>query len=194
MDPSNGTALSLGYSYYGDGAVETITNNLDNGRTVTYGYDALNRIDSALSQATRGADCWGQSVPSGGYDQYGNLLAINVIKCSAPLLRLSVNADNRITSGGFSYDASGDVTSDGYNSYTWDAEGQMTSVANSGAGTFNYVSTQCAGGSCSVQVGFSPVPGGIDLRIRGILSSVPSTPPTIIPGSASSQVWPVPYP
>jgi len=32
---------------------------------------------SATTQATSGADCWGQSVPSTGYDRYGNLLTIN---------------------------------------------------------------------------------------------------------------------
>jgi RHS repeat-associated protein len=126
---SNGTALSLSYSYFYNGSTNVITNNRDNGRTVTYGYDSLNRWNSASSQATSGADCWGQSVPSTGYDRYGNLLTINVSKCSAPALSISVNGNNQITNSGFTYDASGDETGDGLYSYTWDAESRLTSAA-----------------------------------------------------------------
>ena len=68
-------------------------------------------------------------MPSTGYDRYGNLLTINVTKCSAPALSISVNGNNRITNSGFTYDASGDETADGLYSYTWDAEGRMTSGA-----------------------------------------------------------------
>ena len=78
--------LNLSYVYFPNGNVETRTNNLDTGRTVNYTYDALNRLTSGATQATSGADCWGQVVPSGGYDQYGNLSKINVSQCSAPAL------------------------------------------------------------------------------------------------------------
>jgi RHS repeat-associated protein len=125
---SNGTALSLAYStYYPNGNVEVITNNRDNGRTVTYGYDSLNRINSASSQATSGADCWGQAIPSTGYDRYGNLLTITVTKCTALALSISVNGNNQVS--GFSYDAAGDVTNDGTYTYAWDAEGRLKSAA-----------------------------------------------------------------
>jgi RHS repeat-associated protein len=127
---SNGTALNLAYGYFPNANVETITNSVDNGRTATYGYDSLNRINSASTQATSGADCWGQTVPSTGYDRYGNLLTINVSKCTAPTLSVSVNAKNQITNTGFSYDASGNETADGTNTYTWDAESRMTSGAD----------------------------------------------------------------
>ena len=124
-----GTALSLTYGYYSNGSVETITNNLDTGRNVTYGYDSLNRINTASSQATSGPDCWGQSVPTGGYDRFGNLQTLNVSKCSAPSLSVGINTKNEITNAGFAYDASGDETGDGSYSYTWDAERRMTSGA-----------------------------------------------------------------
>jgi len=45
---------------------------------------------------------------------------------------------NRITSSGFGYDAAGNMTSDGTNSYTWDAEGRLKSVSNAISGTTNY--------------------------------------------------------
>jgi RHS repeat-associated protein len=84
---------------------------------------------SAPSQATSGADCWGQTIPSTGYDRYANLLTINVSKCSAPSLSLSVNDSNQVTNSGFSYDSSGDLKGNGVNTYTWDAEGRVLSGA-----------------------------------------------------------------
>jgi len=125
-----GTALNLAYGYLSNANIETITNNRDTGRTVTYGYDALNRINSASSQATSGVDCWGQSVPSSGYDQFGNLKTITVSKCTAPALSLGIDtATNHITNTGFTYDSSGDETADGSSTYAWDAEGRMKSGA-----------------------------------------------------------------
>jgi RHS repeat-associated protein len=110
--------------------VETQTNNLDPGRTVNYTYDALNRLTSGATQATSGADCWGQAVPSGGYDQYGNLSKINVSQCSAPALNLSVNAgNNQFNSGGFGYDLAGNMTGDGLYSYAWNGAGLLKSAA-----------------------------------------------------------------
>lgn len=130
---TSGTALSLAYSYFSNANVQTVTNYRDSGRTTTYGYDSLNRVNSGSSQATSGADCWGQSVPSTGYDRFSNLLTINVTKCSAPSLSLGVNAKNQVTNSGFGYDASGDETGDGSTTYAWDAEGRMKS-----AGSVNY--------------------------------------------------------
>jgi len=98
------------FSYFPNGNVNVITNNRDTGRTETFGYDSLNRIISASSQANSGADCWGQAVPTnGGYDRYGNLLNINVTKCSATSLSVSVSASTNqiIGPGGYSYDAAG---------------------------------------------------------------------------------------
>jgi RHS repeat-associated protein len=94
---------------------------------VTYGYDSLNRWNSASSQAATGADCWGQSVPSGGYDRYGNLLTINPSQCSPPGLSKSVNGNNQVS--GYSYDAAGDVTYDGFYNYSWDAENRLALAA-----------------------------------------------------------------
>src|SRR5207245_767587 len=96
----------------------------------TYSYDALNRITSGSSQATSGPDCWGQSVPTGGYDRYGNLLTLNSTKCSNPTLSLTVNTSNRVTNTGFSYDSAGDLTGDGLYTYAWNAEAHLTSAAS----------------------------------------------------------------
>jgi hypothetical protein len=96
------------------------------GRTATYTYDALNRVSTAKSQAASGSDCWGQSF---GYDRYANLTTISVAQCSAPTLSLSVNTNNQITNSGFSYDAAGDLTGDGVNTYSWNGEQHLSSAA-----------------------------------------------------------------
>lgn len=92
-----------------------------------YAYDSLNRVSTAKSQATSGSDCWGQSF---GYDRYANLTTISSTQCSAPILSLSVNTNNRITNSGFSYDAAGDLTGDGVNTYAWNAEAHLNSAAS----------------------------------------------------------------
>jgi RHS repeat-associated protein len=124
---SNGTALSLSYTYFANGNVNVETNGRDNGRSVTYAYDALNRVTAATSQATSGSDCWGQSF---AYDRYANLTTTNVTQWTAPMLSLSVNTNNQITNSGFSYDAAGDLTGDGSYTYSWNAEQHLTSAAN----------------------------------------------------------------
>ena len=127
---SNGTVLNLTYSFSSgggnNGSVYSITNNLDTGRTQTFTYDELNRVSTAQSQATAGADCWGQSF---GYDRYSNLLSVSVTKCSAPSLSVSVNGNNRITNTGFTYDAAGNMTNDGSYAYAYDAEERVNSAA-----------------------------------------------------------------
>jgi len=123
---SAGNALNLTFGYYANGNVETATNNLNTARTQTFTYDNLNRLSTAQSQATSGTYCWGQSF---GYDRYGNLLSSTVTQCTAPMLSLNVSANNQITNSGFTYDASGDLTSDGTYTYAWDARPRLQSAA-----------------------------------------------------------------
>jgi RHS repeat-associated protein len=46
------------------------------------------------------------------------------------MLSLSVNTNNQVTNTGFSYDASGDLTSDGVYTYAWNAEQHLKSAAS----------------------------------------------------------------
>ncbi|MCJ7501600.1 MAG: hypothetical protein MUP80_00880, partial [Acidobacteriia bacterium] len=123
---TNGTALNLAFSYFANGNVSAVTNNRDTSRTQTFTYDNLDRLATGQSQATSGGNCWGHSF---GYDRYANLTSISVTKCSAPMLSLSVNTQNRITNSGFTYDNAGNMTSDGVSSYSWNAENRLTSTA-----------------------------------------------------------------
>jgi RHS repeat-associated protein len=93
----------------------------------------MNRLKTAKSTATTGSDCWGLDYT---YDRYANLTNAAISSdrggsgCSAPTLSLAVSTStNKITSSGFTYDAAGNLTSDGTASYTWNAEGRMASTA-----------------------------------------------------------------
>jgi YD repeat-containing protein len=86
------------------------------GEEITYQYDSLNRLISAV---TTGPE-WGQSF---GYDGFGNLLSQTVTKGSAPMLSINVNAStNRITTSGFSYDANGNLTAMPFLTMNYDIE------------------------------------------------------------------------
>ena len=138
-----GTVLQTTASYLPNGNVSTYTNNLVAGRPQSFTYDALNRVSTAVSQATSGTYCWGQSF---AYDRYGNLTTINSTQsgsqCGAPGLSLSVNANNQITTAGYSYDVAGNQAADASNApsltYVWDAEGRMVSASNGTTTTYTY--------------------------------------------------------
>ena len=138
---SAGTALNLTLNHNlagGDnGTVTSITNNVDNGRTQTFGYDPLNRISSTSSQATSGADCWGQTFAP---DSLGNLNSITSTKCNSTMLNLGVDANNHINNSGFGYDAAGNMTQDGSSgvTYYFDAENHMYKITGISGGPYCY--------------------------------------------------------
>jgi len=103
------------------------------GEEVTYQYDALQRLVSA---ATTGPE-WGQSF---SYDAFGNLLSETVTKGSAPALSVTVNAaTNRITTGGYSYDANGNLTAMPLLTLSYDVENRVVQATHSSNGTDKYV-------------------------------------------------------
>jgi RHS repeat-associated protein len=126
---ASGSVLNLSYGFASppgnNGYSTSLGNNLDTGRSTTLSTDNLNRILTAQSQAASGPDCWGQSF---GYDRWGNLLTVTVTRCTGTPLSLS-ETNNQIVSAGFSYNAAGDMTGDGINTYTYDAENRITSAA-----------------------------------------------------------------
>ena len=150
-----GTALNL--NVYHDptaganGSVTTIWNNVDTGRTISLGYDKLNRISNAQSAATSGNDCWGQNFGPDGLtadDAVGNLTKINSgtqapTFCPFGLLNATVDANNHInTDSTFAYDAAGNMTKDGSGTgylYTFDDEGHLALAAGPAGGPYCYV-------------------------------------------------------
>jgi RHS repeat-associated protein len=121
--------LKLQFGYFGNSNVQTITNDLNPGRTLNLTYDNLNRLATAQTQATSGTYCRGQSF---GYDvtYWTNLATISVTKCTAQPLGLSISNKNRITNSGFAYDDAGNLTNDGVGgAFAWNAENRLTSTA-----------------------------------------------------------------
>ncbi|NDQ55762.1 MAG: RHS repeat-associated core domain-containing protein [Acidipila sp.] len=137
LDSSHtGTILDYSYSFgaANNGNVQQIANNITTGRTQSFGYDQVNRLSAAQTQATSGSTCWGESF---GYDQWANLLTIGAVTgytgCTQENLSVSVTASNQLTSAqGYYYDVAGNLTSKtspGAASYAYNAENQMTSTA-----------------------------------------------------------------
>jgi len=143
---TNGVALDLAYCFnvnmdlvtgncaaapvVNDGNVVQIKNNLNTARTQNFTYDELNRIKTAMSQATTGTYAWGLQF---GYDIWANLLSATVTQGSAPMLNVSVGTTNRIS--GFCYDAAGNLQAESASpcpspAYTYDAENRMKSALN----------------------------------------------------------------
>lgn len=101
---NNGSILSVGYTGGG----------LSN--TQNFSYDSLNRLDTAQENS---GSSWSQI---NGYDRYANRWVVGS--------GLTFNTNNRISNAGYTYDSSGNMTSDGYNTYTYDAEGHIKTAAN----------------------------------------------------------------
>src|SRR5271154_6962237 len=128
------TIFSLTYNFAlgtaDNGNINTITNNLNANRTQSFTYDQLNRVKTDLTQGTSGATCWGLDY---SYDVWANLTAVALDparpSCSWTILNAGITTSNRVNNTGFSYDAAGNVLSDGSFSYTWDGESQLKSAA-----------------------------------------------------------------
>jgi RHS repeat-associated protein len=130
---SNSTSiLDLNYSY-SDG---TRANNGDvlsfsyNGGGLSYTqeftYDTLNRLGTAIEK-TGSTTNWSQT---NAYDRYGN----RQIDYGGGSYNLAFSSStNRITTSGYSYDSSGNLTNDGSHSYGFDAERKIATVDNTTA-------------------------------------------------------------
>ena len=113
--------------------------------TWTFGYDTLNRLSSSHNTAATTSSaqylnnygCW-------VYDAFGNQTseAMSATACNSnpPLTSwgtLSASNNNRFAStqnGATHYDASGNVSNDGVNTYLYDGEGRVCAVSYSVAG------------------------------------------------------------
>jgi len=145
--------LSLGYRYKQDssncptgslgnnGQIQCINDFVDNTRSTSYLYDPLGR----LKQAEIVGSASNKWVLGWTYDQYGNRLSQSLMSGSVgshPTNSVDINpATNRITTAGYTYDAAGNMTSDGLNVLTYDAENRIQSVNYSCTGGWPKVCT-----------------------------------------------------
>jgi RHS repeat-associated protein len=99
----------------------------------SFGYDQFNRL--ATSTVTSGTP---QNF-SYNIDRYGNRWQQNVTAGSGPSPSVAFNtANNQITTAGYAYDAAGNMTSDGFHTYTYDAEGNILNVDNGSTAQYVY--------------------------------------------------------
>ena len=143
------TYLSLNYWYsentqncpngaaQNNGSIQCITDGVDGGRSINFGYDALGRMVSAQTNGDSNYPQWGMSE---SYDRYGNRLSQSVTAGSGPSSNLSFTGRNQPV--GYSYDASGNMTVEPLipqqNYMTYDAENRMTAVSGSSGASYGY--------------------------------------------------------
>lgn len=145
------TKLGLGYSYgsagSNNGLIAGIADSVDNGRSVTYTYDPLSRLSTAITAGSTNYPAWNLSW---GYDRYGNRLSQTLsgsgyqgsVQVTASSNRINcIGGSGQSCTGGVvpSYDANGNMTNDGSNTLVYDAENKAVSATNqSTSGTYTY--------------------------------------------------------
>jgi len=115
-------------TYFGNSSVKTYNDTV--GGSWTYTYDAFNRLATSSNGDT--GDAYSYS-----YDQFGNRWQQTVTGGTGWPASYTFNNNNQITNAGFSYDAAGNVTSNGSCSPCWvyDDLGNLTGGGNA---TFAY--------------------------------------------------------
>lgn len=133
-DPGPGNILDLQYKFdwgAGDnGNSIGITNNRDTTRTQSFTYDQVNRIVTAKTSSTTGSNCWGEAYT---IDEWANLTGIAALSgysgCTQENLSVSATTNNQLSATSYSYDASGNMLTDGANTYGYNAESEIKSAA-----------------------------------------------------------------
>jgi RHS repeat-associated protein len=137
------TLFSLGYVYSQDptncpnapagnnSQIQCILDHVDAGRTVAYSYDLLGRLATAATNGSASSPNWSLAFT---YDRYGNRTQQSVVAGSAfPVSSPVEPTTNRFNVGTYSYDLNGNMTNDGNNLLTYDADNRV--VGNSQSGT-----------------------------------------------------------
>ena len=130
---------SLTFTYDAAGRRTSVT--FPNGVVTGYGYDAANRLTSLTF--TNGGTTLGDL--SYTYDAAGNRTAMGgslaATVLPAAVTSATVDAANRLTQWDAAtptYDLAGNLTSDGVNTYTWDARNQLTAISGGTTASFTY--------------------------------------------------------
>jgi len=135
---SNGSQ-SAAFTYDADNRRATLT--LPNGVIVSYGYDNAGQLinlnyakgGTSLGNLIYGYDNAGQRVQLGGSLARTNL--------PGAVSATSYNAANQLTAwsgAALLYDANGNLTSDGSNTYTWDSRQRLSTLQGTTSGSFSY--------------------------------------------------------
>ncbi len=129
--PPPGAYSLSSVSYAPDGDLLSSTDSANG--SFSFGYDDLNQLVSA---ACSSSPCTGESA-SYAYDRYGNRWSeAGTLPAAAPAALSFSGSSNRIS--GWSYDADGNLLSDGVHSYQYDAENRLISVDNGSTASYIY--------------------------------------------------------
>ncbi len=135
---SNGSQ-SAAFTYDADNRRATLT--LPNGVTVSYVNDNAGQLIN-LNYAKGGTSLGNLSY---GYDNAGQRVQLggSLARTTLPgaVSTTSYNAANQLTawsSASLLYDANGNMTSDGSNSYTWDSRQRLSTLTGTMSGSFSY--------------------------------------------------------
>ncbi len=135
---SQGSA-TVTLNYDQDGRRVSMT--LPNGVTASYGYDAASRLtgitytlgSTTLGNLTYAYDAAGRrTVVGGSFARTGTPQAASAA---------TYNANNQLTQwkgASLAYDANGNLTSDGTNTYTWNARNQLVAISGGASASFQY--------------------------------------------------------
>ncbi|MHB1684674.1 MAG: DNRLRE domain-containing protein, partial [Bacilli bacterium] len=135
---TTGNANDLSYLYDADGRITKITNNT-NAPSITFTYNSIGELTLETT--------WDGRTIAYTYDNVGNRTSMSVTQNgTTTTTTYGYNTEkNRLTSitvgsnpaQTVTFDGAGNTLSDGTNTYTWNAAGQLASVTHGGT-TYNY--------------------------------------------------------
>ncbi|MFZ3213424.1 MAG: RHS repeat-associated core domain-containing protein [Terriglobales bacterium] len=127
--------LSYGYALgtANNGQIQSITDNLDATKTLSYTYDALSRLQYATAGPT-GSPTWKLGFV---YDRYGNRTNENLLAGTGPSGMWTPDPTTNRLPAPYGYDAAGNMTNDSFNTYAFDAVNRIGQVTSNGA-TYSY--------------------------------------------------------
>ncbi len=111
---------------------------LRNGVNVDYAYDAAGQL-SSITYSTAVATLGGLLYD---YDTAGRVIrlggSLGKVDLPAAIAGKTYGANNQLTLPGYSYDRNGRLTSDGAQSYVWDARNQLSQITGTTSAQFSY--------------------------------------------------------
>lgn len=167
----NSITGTFGYNANGTLATKAVHDpfSASNTENCVYRYDAVVRLSSA--------NC-GTVNQAFDYDRYGNQTKTGTFPF-APTYSATTNRMTAIGAVTPTYDANGNLLTDGTNTYTWDAEGHMLSVTGVTSITYNAFGMQAEQTRGSAHQQFVYFPSGDKLAIMNgqslVLARVPLT-------------------
>lgn len=153
------TLFSLSYGYAqpngaNNGQITAITDNITAANGLTFTYDAMGRLINGKTANTTSPNTWDITW---GYDRYANRKSQTENAGTLPVTNanLTFNNNNQIT-GGFAYDASGNMTNDGITTnYVYNAENRFVKLGSTLANTYDGAGLRIekvTGGSTTVYI------------------------------------------